>query len=318
MKSLLLSLAIVLVINSYGFGQDKPVAEKQDSIEATSLLGVSLKRMEFSKERLAKLTADLETAKKKFELDPKNAENIIWYGRRLAYLWRYNDAVKVFSDGIKLHPREPKLYRHRGHRYITLRQFDLAIADLTKAAQFIAEQPDVVEPDGQPNAAGIPTSTLHTNIWYHLGLAHYLKGDFPAALAAYEKCLAASKNNDMRVATLDWMYMTLRRLKREQDAKKLIENVTADLKIIENHAYHNRILMYRGKKKPEDLIPSKSEKDRDLDIATYGYGVGNWYLVNGHKAKAKDIFDKVVAGKYWSAFGFIASENELATIFSRK
>ncbi len=78
------------------------------------------------------------------------------------------------------------MYRHRGHRYITLREFDKAIADFNKAVELIEGTDDIVEPDGAPNAAGIPTSTLHTNIWYHLGLAHYLKGDFAAALLAYE------------------------------------------------------------------------------------------------------------------------------------
>ena len=36
--------------------------------------------------------------------------------------------------------------------------------------------------------------------------------------------------------------------------------------------------------------------------------MGNWYLVNGDRAKAKDIFDRVLAGRAWAAFGFIAAE----------
>ena len=31
----------------------------------------------------------------------------------------------------------------------------------------------------------------------------------------------------------------------------------------------------------------------DVQIATQGYGVGNWYLVNGDKAKAKEIYERV-------------------------
>jgi hypothetical protein len=60
----------------------------------------------------------------------------------------------------------------------------------------IANTPDQIEPDGLPNARNIPTSTLQSNIWYHLGLAHYLRHDFDRALDAYRKCLAVSKNPD--------------------------------------------------------------------------------------------------------------------------
>ena len=51
--------------------------------------------------------------------------------------------------------------------------------------------------------------------------------------------------------------------------------------------------------------------DQDLAIATQGYGVGNWYLYNGDTAKAIKIYEQVIGGKHWSAFGFIAAEADL-------
>jgi tetratricopeptide (TPR) repeat protein len=161
---------------------------------------------------------DLRSAIHKWELDQTNPESLIWVGRRLAYLGRYQEAIEKFSLGIELFPNDARFLRHRGHRWITLREFDKAIEDLESATRLIEGTCDQVEPDGQPNAAGIPTSTLHTNIWYHLGLARFLKGDFEKALAAYQRCLAAATNHDMRVATIDWQYMTLRRLNRIDEA----------------------------------------------------------------------------------------------------
>ena len=280
-------------------------------VEARSLQGEPLRRMVFDSELLAKLTSELEMAQKDAESDPDDPHKLIWVGRRMGYLWQYNDAIDVFTTGIKSHPDLPHLYRHRGHRYITIRKFDLAIADLEKAAQLIEGTEDEVEPDGVPNAAGIPTGTLHSNIWYHLGLAHYLNGDFEQALSAYEKCLAVSKNDDIRVATLDWMYMTLRRLDRVAEANQLLELIYAEMNILENHAYHRRLLMYKGELQIQDLLPDQKSEGYDLDLATYGYGIGNWYLVSGDAEKAKDTYQRVTAGKYWSAFGFIAAEAEL-------
>ena len=155
----------------------------------------------------------LAEARKNVETDA-SADNLIWLGRRTAYLGRYKDAIRIFTEAIEKFPDDARLFRHRGHRFITLRCFDLAIADLNRAAKLIKGKPDQVEPDGLPNARNIPTSTLQSNIWYHLALAHYLKGDFKAALKAYREAAKVSTNPDMLVATTHWQYMTLRRLGR--------------------------------------------------------------------------------------------------------
>ena len=142
-----------------------------------------------------------------------------------------------------------------------------------------------------------------------LGLAYYLKGDFTNALRAYQECMKFSKNDDMRVATLDWLYMTYRRLGRHGAAKQLLDQVTEKMDILENESYHKRLLMYKGVVKPEAHLDTANADD--LTIATQGYGVGNWYLVEGNTAKAKEIFEKVVAGRQWAAFGYIAAEADL-------
>lgn len=291
-----------------------PAADAPAPIDqaVTSLLGETLEPPTLAPERAAQLEANLAEARATYEADPNNADNIIWLGRRTAYLWRYPEAVAIFSEGIEKFPNDARLYRHRGHRYITLRQFDNAIADFEVAARLIEGTEDQVEPDGAPNAAGIPVSTLHTNIWYHLALAHYLKGDFESAVPIYAKGLAASANDDMRVAMTDWYYMTLRRLGRDAEAAALLEPIHADLELLENHVYLRRLLMYKGELEPDDLLRSEESGTEDLDYATQGYGVGNWYFYNGDTAQAQTIFERVLDGSYWAAFGYIAAEAELA------
>ncbi len=264
---------------------------------------------------------ELTIAQQELKADPDNPDKLIWVGRRLGYLGRFDEAIEIFSQGIERYPKDARFLRHRGHRYLSTRQFAQAESDLQAAAALIKGQADQVEPDGQPNAAGIPTSTLHTNIWYHLGLAFFLQGKFSEAQKAYEHCLAAADNNDMRVATLDWLYMTLRRLGQDDAAAKLIAEVTPELKILENHAYHQRILMYRGLLSPEDLLTSVSggagdadNTQRDIELATNGFGVGHWYLLQGNTAKAREIFQLVVNGKSKAAFGVLAAEVELSRL----
>jgi tetratricopeptide (TPR) repeat protein len=283
--------------------------------EATSVSGKPLYPIELPAEVRKDLEANLAQAEAEYAKNPKSEEAIIWLGRRQAYLWRYRDAIDTFTKGIALHPSSYKLYRHRGHRYITVREFDRAVSDFEKAASLIANVPDEVEPDGAPNKYGKPRSTSHSNIWYHLGLAYYLKGDFTNALRAYQQCMKFSKNDDMRVATLDWLYMTYRRLGRHGAAKGLLDQVTAKMDILENESYHKRLLMYKGALKPEQLLDTSNADD--LTIATQGYGVGNFYLVEGNTAKAREIFAKVVAGRQWAAFGYIAAEVDLKRMQDR-
>jgi tetratricopeptide (TPR) repeat protein len=261
-----------------------------------------------------RLETDLAKAKAEYARDPSSADAAIWLGRRLAYLGRFPEAVDVFTQGLAKHPEDARLYRHRGHRYITTRRFDLAINDLAKASQLIAGKKDEIEPDGAPNKAGIPRSTLQSNIWYHLGLAQYLSGDFTSALASYHEGMKVSRvNDDMLVATSDWLYMTLRRLKRDEDARAVLASIREQMDVIENGAYHARLLMYKGLRTPESVLNLNTADD--IQIATQGYGVGNWYLVNGDRAKAREVFDRVLAGKATTAFGFIAAEADVTRGF---
>lgn len=242
---------------------------------------------------------------------PNAADSIIWLGRRVGYLGRYKDAVRIFSSGAVLHKNDARFYRHRGHRYLTLRCFDDAITDFETAARLIAGKPDEIEPDGIPNAKNIPTSTLQSNIWYHLGLAYYLKGDFARALTAYEAGQKVSTNNDMRVATSYWHYMTLRRLGKKKDAKKVLEAFKGNIELIENDEYLKLIRLNRGELKVETLLAANQGSDDSLGSASLGYGIGNYYLHNGDPEKAMAVFRKIVAGNQWASFGYIAAEAEL-------
>ena len=296
-------------------GAKKVVAESTTTTarvpEARSLDGKPLFRFQPTGEQLAKLDADLALAKEELAAEPNDPYKQIWVGRRLAYLWRYNDAVGVYSKAIQANSELPHLYRHRGHRYITLRKFDLALNDLTRASKLIEGQIDEIEQDGMPNAAGVPLTTLHSNIWYHLGLVQFLQGDFASSDQSFKKCIAAAENDENRIAASDWRVMCLQRLGRKKEADAILDTIAEGLELRENHAYYQRLLLYKGKLKPQDLIADQSSPNYSLDVATYGFGVANWYLCQGKTKDAKALLESITEGEYWPAFGFIAAEVEL-------
>lgn len=298
MKIVLVLIVLVGVFSIDANGQTCP--EKAKEIRPQLSAAVEL---EYSR--------NLEIAARNAASDP-NVDNFIWYARRKGYLGRYKDAVEALTIALEKFPSEARLYRHRGHRLITLRCFDDAVRDLEKAAALTKGKSDEIEPDGIPNAKNIPTSTLQSNIWYHLGLAYYLKGDLKMALKAYERCAKVSKNNDMRVATAHWQYMTLRRMGKKEEAAKLIVQYRGNIEVIENDEYLTLIRLYRGERNAKDLDKSFGGEAKTLGSASLGYGLGNWYFYIGETEKGLDIFRKIVDGDQWASFGYIAAEAELA------
>jgi tetratricopeptide (TPR) repeat protein len=281
-----------------------------EGVQAVSLQGDPLYAAPPSESVLAKL----DDAKKTYDTDPENADNIIWYGRRTAYAGDYREAIRIYTEGIQLFPNDARFYRHRGHRYISIREFDRAIQDFEKAASQIEGKEDRVEPDGLPNALNIPISTLHSNIWYHLGLAYYLKHDLENALRVCRIGVETSNNDDKLVSTTHWLYMTLRLLEMEDEAEKVLEPIQKEMSIIENQVYHRLCLFYKGELALEEIT---GEKFSDIMNDAAAYGVGNWYFYNGQRNEAREIFEQILTNKTWASFGYIAAEADFVQEFSK-
>ncbi len=271
--------------------------------------GSQLPASAFSAAQQHKLDSQLFVAQQDFEKSPHNADALIWYARRLGYLARYQQAIDVLTLGINQNPIDARMYRHRGHRYLTLRCSDKAIADFEKAATLVKGKADEVEADGQPNEANIPTSTLQSNIFYHLGLAYYLKKDFAKAKEAFEKCLHVSTNPDMYTATANWLYLTFLYHNNNQEAAKLLSTVDFETPLLENEAYRKLLLLHRDKPSAVAAIETASG-GADVQSATYLYGLYMYLKLNLHVAEAKQVKEQLIAGKQYASFGYIAAERD--------
>lgn len=309
MKRYFLLFYTLLLLFSCGQGKTA------DDIKINTSQGISLLNKPLIKRQVNPQLDSLQIgnylkALKNYEVNKENVNHIVWLGRRTAYLGDYKRAIEIYSEGMNKFPNEARLYRHRGHRYISTRQLDKAIADLEKAALLVKETEDVIEQDGIPNSLNQPISTLHTNIWYHLGLAYYLKNELQKSLAAFKECLLNSTNDDLQVATRHWMYMILKRLELPEQAKVVLEPVHKDMTIIENFAYHNLLLFYKGELSEKELMEN-SNLESSLAVQ---YGIGNWHYYNDSIEKAIQIFEKITKTGNWAVFGYIAAEADLSRI----
>lgn len=254
---------------------------------------------------------DLAEARVNLAADSTDPERWIWVGRRQAYLGRYLEAIETFGQGMERFPDDARFHRHRGHRHLTVRQPERAVADFQRGLELREGMADEVEPDGLPNPLGIPLSTLHFNLWYHLGLAHWVQGEWEEAARAWQACMDVSTNPDLRVATSYWLHQALLRLGREDDAAALLADLPGADEIIENDSYLTLLRLFRGDEEGDALLAA--DDPTSLGGATVGYGVGIHHLLQGREDEARAAFQRVLdAPEQWPAFGYLAAEAEVA------
>lgn len=230
-------------------------------------------------------TDAVKSARAALESDPKNIARIIDFGVAQSGARQFREAIATFTRGLEIEPDNALLLRWRGHRYLSVREFDRAFADLTRGAAI--------------------DSTIY-GIWYHLGVIQFLRGDFSDAAASFAKAQPIAPDASELAGSTDWLWMSLSRAGRGNEAKAMLDRRPE--KPVTN-AYTRRLQLYRGEIGP-DAVVTAADTD-DVQVATLAYGVGNWHLLRGDKAQARQWFERAVQSGGWPAFGFIASEAEL-------
>jgi tetratricopeptide (TPR) repeat protein len=217
---------------------------------------------------------------------PRDVERILALGLAQSGIRRYREAIATFTRGLEIAPDSAVLYRWRGHRYLSLRDFDRARADLER---------------------GLALDSACYGCWYHLGIVKYVTGDFAGAADAFARALPAAPEPGERAGSIDWRWMSLSRAGQNAEARAMLDRETDSLPA--GNAYTTRIALYRGQVTPDQVFTPADTAD--IQVATLSYGVGNWYLLRGDTARARESFEKAIASGGWPAFGFIAAEEEL-------
>lgn len=231
-------------------------------------------------------TGAIARAESVLATDPRNIDRIIALGVAQSGVRQYREAISTFTRGLAIAPTNAVLFRWRGHRYLSTREFDRALADLTRGAEL--------------------DSTIY-GIWYHLGIVKFARRDFAGAVDAFSRALPIAPDSGERAGSTDWLWMSLSRAGRPADAQALLDrkpDVTPG-----GNAYDQRLRLYRGQVSPDSVFTPADTSD--IAVATLSYGIGNWYLVRGDTIQARKWFERSIASGGWPAFGFIVSEVEL-------
>lgn len=234
-------------------------------------------------------TGAVARAEKALAADPKNVDKIIALGVAQAGIRDMRGAVNTFTKGIAAHPDNALLYRWRGHRHLSLREFDAAEADFKK---------------------GLALDSTVYGSWFHLGIVRFVRADFAGAADAFKHAQPKAPDPGELAGSTDWLWMSLSRSGRGAEAKAMLDRHPDSLKVADQeYGYVKRLRLYRGQVTPEKLITPTDTAD--TQAATLNYGLGNWYLLKGDKTKARAAFENAIKSGGWPAFGFIVSEAEL-------
>jgi tetratricopeptide (TPR) repeat protein len=308
-----LFLATALLLTACGGGEADPAPASSQAgsgsgspatatPQATSLLGEPL----YAREDTTGAVAEADRA---LAADPENVDLLVEAGRVRRNFWQYREAQELYTRALELAPEDWRPWRFRGHRHISRRDFEAAIADLERAREL---------------------APLNWDVAYHLGLAYFLDGRFEAAADEYVRCLdladdpaaeaadaegfrSCARNADdaeSRVAMTEWAVRALNRAGRGAEADALLAEVSPELPVEENLAYYHSLLMKKGEMAEAELLAEEAP----YRLETVGYGIANHRLVEGDTAGARALLERLVEDPWWPGFGRIAAEAELVRL----
>jgi tetratricopeptide (TPR) repeat protein len=231
-------------------------------------------------------TGPIARADSALAANPRSVERVIQLGVAQSGARQFREAIQTFTRGLTIAPDDPMLYRWRGHRYLSVREFDRAMDDLTRGARL---------------------DSTNYGIWYHLGIVRYARSDFAGAADAFARAQSRAPDASELAGATDWLWMSLSRGGRGAEAKAMLDRRPDSLPT--TVAYAQRLRLYRGQIGPDDVITAADTGD--VAVATLSYGVGNYYLVQGDTSRARTWFERSIRSGGWPAFGFIISEVEL-------
>ena len=231
-------------------------------------------------------TGPIARARAALDAEPRSIQRILALGAAQSAARQFREAIETYSRGIAMDSTSAELYRWRGHRHLSVRDWTRAISDLQRA---------------------LALDSANYGALYHLGIVHFAHGNFGEAARLFASAQRNPPNAGELAGATDWLWMSLMRAGRAADATAMLARRPDSLPV--DNAYRTRLRLYRGEIGVDAALTASDTAD--VQVATLGHGIGNWWLVRGDTVRARDWFARAVRSGGWPAFGFIVAEAEL-------
>lgn len=231
--------------------------------------------------------------KAKLQEQPEN--EALWFELGQEYFeYEWQDAINCFSRCISINPFCSDYYFNRGRKKLSQDKFEMALADFVTALRMDTE-------------TGMK--------WHYAGVACFYLGMYEEALEYFKRSIETNikYDGDLIPPSVDWSWMAYMKLGRPDDALKILDYVNEDTKIAEtDRDYKKRVLLYQGKKDPEEFYSEVDRKDDLLGMAEV-YGLSNYYYYIKKDAKRSlALLEETLAYENWHhAFAYKSALREI-------
>lgn len=236
--------------------------------------------------KLKEFSKAIDDFNKVIELNPRHAMAYNNRGAIYSNLGEDSRAMDDYNKTIKLNPRHKLAYYNRGNVYRILKEYSKAMDDYNKAIELY------------PGCA---------MAYKNRATIHWINGSFKNVINDYEEAIKIQPDNKY----LQILCYIAKDRVGENEKESLI-------KFYESHKDGKWpepvIEMLLGNITPEKCIESASSNnpktDREQKCEAYFY-IGEFYLINNDKAKAKGFFEKCINTGVKNLFEFGLAKVEL-------
>lgn len=243
----------------------------KEDIKSGGLLGLGRQTLKSSIE--ARVTDTIGKLGKTIEADRLGGEDLAnTYCDRaesLAELGRLDDALKDAQQAIKISPSAGRSYGCRGNVLFAMGEYTRAISDYSKSL----------------------TLDEDAHVYYRRGHARYYAGQLAAAAEDFLRAGSTKDNEELQLYTELWRVWTLKRLGQPLSAEQR-KLAAADPR---GEWPRPALAMLHGMISVEDMLNSLNQKkgdEREMALVEGNFYAGQWYLLQGDKARASDFFQK--------------------------
>jgi tetratricopeptide (TPR) repeat protein len=269
-------------------------------VQGSGLLGNVLEGKADTEGRIAKADAELKAK-------PMDPELLMAAGRARDAVMQYRQSIELYTKAIAFAPGDVRLYRLRGHRYLSMRKFPEAIVDLEKARAL---------------------SQSSFEAAYYLGLGLYMNGAYSEAANEFARCVnmagkpdafaktlpkgmpscaSLHQNLEFLVAMADWHYRALRRAGRHDEARDLLKSIPNGQQVRDSVSNYRALMFYKGTMKEDQALDGLT----GMAYSNASTGIALLHLLEKRTAAACKLLKKAAAEQPWSSFGVISAEVEL-------
>jgi tetratricopeptide (TPR) repeat protein len=207
----------------------------------------------------------------------------------------YDAAIADFNTAIKIDPQYANAYRNRGHAYVRKGDYDRAIPDFTTALAIKPKDPESYAGRGlayqktgdydraiadYDNMIGIDPQDMAA--LSNRGYVHFYRGDFVDAAAD----LSHVVRNDL------FTYPSLYRFLAQSRAGEAASGLEAAAQRVNSRDWPYPLFeLYLGRRDPAATLAAAQNPEERCEAQFY---VGEWQLLQGDRALAKQRFEEAV------------------------